>query len=886
MANQANGTRSQVWSASYAGVEVFQQLYNGTAVMRRRKDSFVNATQILKCAQYDKPHRTRFLEREIHTGIHEKVQGGYGKYQGTWVPLDRAIGLSLRLNVFEALRGLLEYNPTLGTTPPTAPRSLESMHKRKSKQETGSATKRRTSRGAAAAATQMGRPGSLNTILNTNALAGVRSPVRSPHLKQPAVSGEAWVPANTANYTPTYAHRTGVPPRSDLAQLTPDTPGSGLIDGMAAVGSPTYSRGDPTRLPPVRGTCRTAYQTDGHAINISNGHTALAVGSGGSGWALRDISNTYQSPSARPDQAKASASLLTPPPSTIRRGGGLPRSAQPATSNVILGSPVPRGGMAEMRADGDGVWTGDVPPVCPQSAPGSIQASPGVTATTRSEQTSPPDDSEVGRRFQEFVGQPRTAGPIPPDLERYVAHCAAFDVNANVSLHGSALHAAVVNGHWDVVQLLVRRGADAARGNSQGLTPLMLAVSSTRAWHQRNARVLKWLLDILPSSLIKRDRKGRTLVHWVALGSSEGRDIWPDVSVHYARLLIHKLVQCGHAEVFAWQDYDGKRADQLALDSGMSTLARMLKEQCHTSPIEPTAEDYDTSRPLERVAGSETISETITEPITEPVPTTKPVSDSYARFASEAAKIIHQSAADMRKEHLQAQRVIDEDTKYAAKLLLELRSERDSAQMAVRDNQAIEEECVYQQNREQDLRCKVEYAVNLRMSTHATAAAIAQNQYQHTLPRRGSGGSSISSKDVEELRAEYQMLRQSAASYEHHSQRMATEYAELASVVKPWICPGGLSEKIGAAEEGHDDAMSMLGKLLGTAATHYRPKRPQYNDPEIIDVNAIKAALESEEHRLRKLESVVSAACGDLPLDRVRSVVGPVLSLLNNGNTL
>ncbi|KAJ2240918.1 Transcription factor mbp1, partial [Coemansia sp. RSA 454] len=116
--------RPQVWSASYAGVEVFQQLYNGTAVMRRRKDSFVNVTQILKCAQYDKPHRTRFLEREIHTGIHEKVQGGYGKYQGTWVPLDRAIGLARRLNVYEALHNLFEYNPAAGEKPPTAPRSL------------------------------------------------------------------------------------------------------------------------------------------------------------------------------------------------------------------------------------------------------------------------------------------------------------------------------------------------------------------------------------------------------------------------------------------------------------------------------------------------------------------------------------------------------------------------------------------------------------------------------------------------------------------------------------------------------------------------------------------------------------------------------------------
>lgn len=50
--------------------------------MRRRSDAYLNATQILKVAGFDKPQRTRVLEREVQKGEHEKVQGGYGKYQG------------------------------------------------------------------------------------------------------------------------------------------------------------------------------------------------------------------------------------------------------------------------------------------------------------------------------------------------------------------------------------------------------------------------------------------------------------------------------------------------------------------------------------------------------------------------------------------------------------------------------------------------------------------------------------------------------------------------------------------------------------------------------------------------------------------------------------
>ena len=64
------------------GAEMYHRMCKGVAVMRRRSDSWLNATQILKVAGFDKPQRTRVLEREVQKGEHEKVQGGYGKYQG------------------------------------------------------------------------------------------------------------------------------------------------------------------------------------------------------------------------------------------------------------------------------------------------------------------------------------------------------------------------------------------------------------------------------------------------------------------------------------------------------------------------------------------------------------------------------------------------------------------------------------------------------------------------------------------------------------------------------------------------------------------------------------------------------------------------------------
>ena len=54
--------------------------------MRRRSDSYMNATQLLKVAGVEKAKRTRIIERDLVAsgGTYQKIQGGYGRYQGTW----------------------------------------------------------------------------------------------------------------------------------------------------------------------------------------------------------------------------------------------------------------------------------------------------------------------------------------------------------------------------------------------------------------------------------------------------------------------------------------------------------------------------------------------------------------------------------------------------------------------------------------------------------------------------------------------------------------------------------------------------------------------------------------------------------------------------------
>ena len=89
---------------------MYEMEVNGVACMRRRSDGWLNATQILKVAGVDKGKRTKVLEKEILTGDHEKVQGGYGKYQGTWISYSRGREFCRQYGVEDVLLPLLEYD--------------------------------------------------------------------------------------------------------------------------------------------------------------------------------------------------------------------------------------------------------------------------------------------------------------------------------------------------------------------------------------------------------------------------------------------------------------------------------------------------------------------------------------------------------------------------------------------------------------------------------------------------------------------------------------------------------------------------------------------------------------------------------------------------------
>ncbi|KAF2462215.1 hypothetical protein BDY21DRAFT_368316 [Lineolata rhizophorae] len=118
-----------IYSATYSNVPVYEFNVGGNHVMRRRADDWINATHILKVADYDKPARTRILEREVQKGVHEKVQGGYGKYQGTWIPLEDGRDLADRLGVLSKLLPIFDFVPG-PDSPPPAPKHATAVSSR------------------------------------------------------------------------------------------------------------------------------------------------------------------------------------------------------------------------------------------------------------------------------------------------------------------------------------------------------------------------------------------------------------------------------------------------------------------------------------------------------------------------------------------------------------------------------------------------------------------------------------------------------------------------------------------------------------------------------------------------------------------------------------
>ncbi|EJD43268.1 apses-domain-containing protein [Auricularia subglabra TFB-10046 SS5] len=91
----------RIYKAVYESVQVYECMLQGVALMLRRLDCWVNATQILKLAGLSRTKSDEIIRKELLRGPHERVKGKDkdSKFCGVWIPLERGRELATQFGV-------------------------------------------------------------------------------------------------------------------------------------------------------------------------------------------------------------------------------------------------------------------------------------------------------------------------------------------------------------------------------------------------------------------------------------------------------------------------------------------------------------------------------------------------------------------------------------------------------------------------------------------------------------------------------------------------------------------------------------------------------------------------------------------------------------------
>ncbi|KAF7309783.1 Transcriptional factor [Mycena indigotica] len=439
--------------------EVYECMVRNIAVMRRRADSFVNATQILKVAGVDKGRRTKILEKEILPGKHEIVQGGYGKYQGTWIPLERGRDIAQQYGVGPLLAPLFDFIPStssLGPLPLSAPIGAPSPRPLSAASSYGTLP---GSQGHYPAAIQPGlapppiMPGSALRLLNQGRAQGLFTPSTSH--AQPGYASPSYGPATafspTASQTP--------PPTNALKRNRSDATD---ID----VGPTETDTRPPSTTP------------------RSNGETA-------------------------PSPAKRARTETVPPP--IQPSSTLPAIAPTVTNGISRpASPKSTNGA-------------DVPPYPTRlstkpSIPKFIDPTAPIRDPRRTAVIAAICQNDDPHAVQDVLRELTPEAAVAPSTENPLP----YEVDTILDDQGhTALHIAASLAHLRTVNSLIVAGGDIQRGNHLGETPLMRACLATHSFDSQTFDSLVTALSASIRTL-DTSRKS-VLHHVAALAGVKGR---------------------------------------------------------------------------------------------------------------------------------------------------------------------------------------------------------------------------------------------------------------------------------------------------------------------------------------------------------------------------
>lgn len=435
---------------------MYEYFIRNVAVMRRKVDSWVNATHILKVANFDKAQRTRILEKEIQKGIHEKIQGGYGKYQGTWVPLEVARELAFQYRVDDVLQPLFNFQESSTTPPPFA----KKVTKAKS---TISKSKNNVSESLGSPAAKSISMSNVGSTSETGARKAKKLPTFPTDVSSiNPVAKRRGRPSNAAKAAAAAAAQSALASPSRRYQLsgklTPSTP----------------------HLPTKRQKLNITPTPPGHksggyddSMNLSGDSASVSSRSSSPSESLSDID----------------ANMLD---STPRQSASHLADSHEKRRNVSKNPDQSAGDTGSFGTDAPGVYQDN-------SGNGNILICDNELIA-----------AQYGRKLLDYFMAPEN-----DEIPDYLIHPPeGFNINHVIDDEGhTAFHWACSMGNLKIIVALLEAGANIHAVNLLGQTPLIRTVMFTNSYELRS---FSKIVELLRESIFHQDNLQRTVLHHIA----------------------------------------------------------------------------------------------------------------------------------------------------------------------------------------------------------------------------------------------------------------------------------------------------------------------------------------------------------------------------------
>lgn len=562
-------------------MQVYECMVRGIAVMRRRNDSYVNATQILKVAGVDKGRRTKILEKEVLPGKHEIVQGGYGKYQGTWyapvslvrsylqylmcrIPLERGRDLALQYGVASLLAPLFDFTPSTNALGTLAV-------------------------GASAVAPSPRPPSASSSYSNIGSNANYMAPMASSLGPPPIMPGSALLLLNQGRAQGLFTPST--------AGVTSTRPGISSPSPYA----PTYGQSPfspPSNTPPPHASLkrnRSEADVDALSAPIAGGYGSPFEGPASQPLPLDSAPEINSR--TRPNMS-TSQTLSEDNPSPAKRlrtdASSPPLSSQKVPwhgSRPSHMTHAQRDSLSNIQPGTNGLSR--TPSVLSMyNGNEQHQSSPGLDIHTTRFATKPspvrlsdPNAAIKDTRRGAVVAaicqndEPNSVLDLLREISSEVGMNASnpsvVDIDAVLDEHGhTALHLATSLARQKTVNALLSHGADAHRGNYLGETPLIRACLAT---HNADQQTFHHLVASLHHSIRTIDTSRKSILHHiVSLAGVKGRSGSARYYLEQIFLWIAKHQGGDFKSLVDLQDEHGDTALNIAARVGNRSLVRTL----------------------------------------------------------------------------------------------------------------------------------------------------------------------------------------------------------------------------------------------------------------------------------------------------------------------